>query len=50
AGVEDATKVLVDADARMQTLVTDSKRLTDKLTAAGAPIIETPPRDPNARD
>lgn len=50
AAVDVATNVLVDADARMQTLVTDVKRFGDKLTAAGAPIIETPPRDPNARD
>lgn len=50
AAVDEATKVLVDADARMQTLVGDVKRFGDKLTAAGAPIIETPPRDPNARD
>lgn len=49
--VEEATRLLVDADARARVLPGDVKKLDDRLTAAGAPVIDPgPPRDPNARD
>lgn len=49
--VDDATKLLADADGRAQRLAADVKRLNEQLTAAGAPVIDPgPARDPNARD
>lgn len=49
--VDDAVKVLQDADGRAVKLVDDVKKLNERLTAAGAPLIAPePPRDPNARD
>ncbi len=51
AGVEEGTRVLVEADAKGVSTAAEIKRLNDKLTAAGAPLIDPgPPRDPNARD
>ncbi len=49
--MEQASAILRDADAQAQRLLADVKSLTEKLTAAGAPVIDPgPPRDPNARD
>ena len=50
AGVEEGTKVLGEAEAKAQRLIASLKGLHEKLTAAGAPEIKTPERDPNARD
>ncbi|MFO0597862.1 MAG: hypothetical protein U0228_21350 [Myxococcaceae bacterium] len=48
---DEAVKVLQDADARAVKLLEDVKKLNERLTAAGAPVIEPgPPADPNARD
>jgi hypothetical protein len=49
-GVEEGTKVLADAEAKAQRLIASLKSLHEKLTAAGAPEIKTPERDPDARD
>lgn len=51
ATVDEGTKVLVTADTKSQALLTDLAQFNQKLTEAGAPIIDPgPPRDPNARD
>ena len=50
ATVDEAIKLLGDADEKAQRLGADAKRLSEKLTAAGAPEIIAEPRDPNARD
>jgi len=50
-GVEEGTRVLVDAEQRAQRLYDDVARLNQKLTAAGAPPAPAgPPREPGARD
>lgn len=49
--VDEAVKVLRDADARAVKLLDDVKALNERLTAAGAPTLDPgPSRDPNARD
>ena len=48
--VDEAIKLLDDADAKAQRLSGDLKRLNEKLTTAGAPELVAQPRDPNARD
>lgn len=51
AVVEEATRLLIDGDARSQRVLVDLARLNEKLTAEGAPkVAPQPPRDPNARD
>lgn len=51
AAVDEATRVLGEADAKAARLGTDLEALERALTAAGAPPTKRgPPRDPNARD
>ncbi len=49
--VEEATKALLEIDGLAQGALDGVKKLNERLTAAGAPLIDPgPPRDPNARD
>lgn len=51
AAVDEAAKVLGDAEGKAQRLHADLVKFNEKLTAAGAPqLAPEPPRDPNARD